>query len=398
MGKQGGRLLVDHPRVVVAFSRAEKSMHEMRRGVMQYARLHGQWNIRFVNGHQDDLKLSDIKKGDCDGVIATTLSEGVESLAALDVPVVLHDRNSGDESTTLKRLLGKSARIVCDNADVGRVAAEFYLSTPYERFAFFPGTRNLRWAAERGAAFAKRIAAGGRGDVLFFCGASLEDWLRSLPKPTGVFAAWDGAARLVVDACKSAGIGVPEQVGVLGVDDDEDICEFSVPSISSVVLDVRRAGYVAARDLDLQMRSVSAMHRVAYGAKSVVKRSSTALEESSTDALVTRALEFIAINAGGVLSVSEVADAMKVNRRLLERRFEEAGRGTVFDAVREARFKRVTSLLVHTRRTTEEIADECGFSSASYLISLFRKRYGMTMGEYRSRNAAQNREDRHLMR
>jgi len=389
MGKQGGRLLIDHPRVVVAFSRAEKSMHEMRKGVMQYARLHGQWNIRFVNGHQDDLKLSDIKKGDCDGVIATTLSEGVEALAALDVPVVLHDRNSGDESKTLLRLLKKSARIICDNADVGRAAAEFYLSTPYERFAFFAGTRNLRWAAERGAAFGERIAEGGRGDVAFFGGdgASLGGWLRSLPKPTGVFAAWDGAARLVVDACKSAGIGVPEQIGVLGVDDDEDICEFSVPSISSVVLDVRRAGYVAARDLDLQMRSVSAMHRVAYGAKSVVKRSSTALAESAADALVARALDFIAINAGGVLSVPEVADALKVNRRLLERRFEEAGRGTVFDAVRDARFKRVTSLLVHTRRTTGEIAEECGFSSASYLISLFRRRYGMTMGEYRSRNA-----------
>jgi len=364
-------------------------MYEMRKGVLQYARLHGQWNIRFINGHQDDLRLSDIKRGDCDGVIATTLSEGVESLAALDVPVVLHDRNSGDESKALVRLLRRSARIVCDNDDVGRVAAEFYLSTPYESFAFVAGTRNLRWAAERGAAFAKRILDGGRGEVAMFGGADadLEDWLRTLPKPVGVFAAWDGAARLVVDACKSAGIGVPEQVGVLGVDNDEDICEFSVPSISSVVMDVRRAGYVAARDLDQQMRSVSAMHRIAYGAKSVARRSSTALEESAADTLVARALDFIAINAGGVLSVPEVADALKVNRRLLERRFADAGKGTVFDAVREARFKRVTSLLVHTRRTTEEIAEECGFSSASYLISLFRRRYGMTMGEYRSRNA-----------
>jgi len=390
MAKNGARLLADHPRVVVAFSRAEKGMHEMRKGILQYARLHGQWNIRFANGHQDDIRLSDIRKGDCDGVIATTLSDGVESLAGLDVPVVLHDRNSGDESKALSRLLRRSARIVCDNADVGRMAADFYLSTPYERFAFFPGTRNLRWAAERGAAFAERIAACGRGEVEFFggSGADMEGWLRSLHKPTGVFAAWDGAARLVVDACRSAGIGVPEQVGVLGVDDDEDICEFSVPSISSVVLDVRRAGYVAARDLDLQMRAVSTKHRIPYGAKSVVRRSSTALEESAADSLVARALDFIAINAGSVLSVPEVADALGVNRRLLERRFAEANRGTVFDAVREARFKRVTSLLVHTRRTTEEIAEECGFSSASYLISLFRRRYGMTMGEYRASNTA----------
>ena len=389
MGKSGYRLLADHPRVVVAFSNMETCMRRMRSGVLQYARLHGQWNIRFVNGHQDDIRLADIGKGDCEGVIATTLTEGVESVARLGVPIVLHDRNSGDEPPALARLLKRVARVVCDNVSVGTLAADYYLSTPYKSFAFVAGTRNLKWAAERGRAFARRIDEASRGEVAFFSGlpeAGLADWLKSLPKPVGVFASWDGAARLVVDACRDAGLEVPQEVGVLGVDNDEETCEFSTPSISSIVIDVKRAGYVAARELDLQMRSVAAAHLVRYGAKTVVARSSTALEESEADALVARALDFISINAGSVLSVTEVADAMKVNRRFLERRFEAVGRGTVFDAVREARFKRVTSLLAQTRRTTDEIAEECGFSSASYLISLFRKRYGMTMGEYRSQH------------
>ncbi len=389
MGKGGYRLLADHPRVVVAFSGMETSMRRMRGGVLQYARLHGCWNIRSISGHQDDIRLADVKAGDCDGVIATTLSPGVESLARLGVPIVLHDRNSGDEPPALSRLLKKVSRIVCDNSSVGALAADYYLSTPYRRFAFVAGTRNLKWAAERGAAFARRIAEKGGGTTAVFhgdLGADLAGWLAALPKPVGVFTAWDGAARVVADACASAGLDVPRDVGVLGVDNDDEACEFATPSISSIAMDVKRAGYVAARELDLQMRSVSAVHKIRYGAKAVVPRSSTALDEAAGDELVAKALDFITINAGGVLSVTEVADAMGVNRRLLERRFEAAGRGTVFDAVREARFRRVEALLAETRRTAGEIAEECGFSSASYLISLFRKRYGMTMGEYRKRN------------
>ena len=175
---------------------------------------------------------------------------------------------------------------------------------------------------------------------------------------------------------------------MLGVDNDELICETAQPQLSSIQMSTEQAGFEAARVLDRMMRETrktkGRQSIITFGFSHLVTRRSTETVQIS-DPLVARADEFIRINAGIVVTVEDIVRHLHVSRRWLEKRFKAVIGRTVYAEIMRVRLERVQTLLRESAMTIEAIADECGFASASHLGTLFRQHFETTPAAYRRR-------------
>jgi LacI family transcriptional regulator len=213
--------------------------------------------------------------------------------------------------------------------------------------------------------------------------AHLAEWLKSLEKPVALLAASDGRAREVLDACRLAGLHVPEEVAVLGVNDDEMICEMANPPLSSVVHNARRVGYEAAAMLDRLMQGKKVVADIVVDPLGVKCRQSTDLL-AIEDPEVAKAVRFIREHSCEGIRVDDVLDQVALSRRALEKRFRAAVGRPPHMEIRRAQLERVKELLVGSDFKLEKIAEVTGFSSAQYLAGLFHRVMKMTPGAWRA--------------
>ncbi len=290
--------------------------------------------------------------------------------------------------------LGISARVQIDDAAIGRKAAEMFLAGGLRNLAFVGTNRPLDKPYESRRLAAFRSAAEEAGA---FCDAFLPaedkdcdlmllaEWLARLPIPCGIMAFSDDFAKAVLDACRIAHLTVPDQIQLIGVDNEIAICENMQPTLTSILPDFEEGGYMAAKILDGILSRRLRPHKMIereYGIKSVVVRGSTQ-DLRGGGRLVTFGREFMRLNANKQITVPDVAANLNVSRRALENRFREIlGRG-IADVLREERLDRVCRMLRETDRTIDSIVGDSGFASPSHLKSLFKKTYGKTMSEWR---------------
>lgn len=207
-------------------------------------------------------------------------------------------------------------------------------------------------------------------------------WLKSLRKPVGLMACNDVCGREVLQACATAALKVPDEVAVVGVDNDEMMCELSNPPLSSVALDLELAGYDAALLLDSLIKDqVSAGEVWVRPTHVVSRRSSDAIAQE--DPIVARALQFIRDRASQNLAVTEVYEEVGVSRRTLERRFMHAINRTVLSEIVRRRVERAKRLLLETDMPCYEIAAEAGFGSLNSFNRTFGRSEGMTAQTFR---------------
>ena len=379
------------PRVVVMLPAATKLSRDMRRGVLRYAAVNGPWIIHLVEGRPGEHTASYLRPGACDGVIGRTFTPELERLVArLDVPKVLVDQETADR---LPPVLEGQSMLRSDTRAIGRMAANFFAGRGYSNFAYVAPRERLAWGIRRGQAFAKTVAESGFRCEVFRekksrTGKSdlvmMAEWLSALPKPVAVLAAFDQRALEVIDACALARINVPEDVSILGVDNDAELDDATFPTLSSIALDAESAAYRAAEELDRLMRG-SARNRpclVSYGPTRVVERDSTGKAHIG-DALVSRAISYISSKAMDNPSVREVADALHVSQRLLEARFRNVLHRSAIQEIRRHQLDHVAKMLRETNLSIGEIAEKSGVLSESRLGVNFRKRFGVSMTAYR---------------
>ena len=294
-------------------------------------------------------------------------------------------------------LRGRFPEVRLDPGEVGRLAAKTLLAERCRSYAFVSARLPAEWADERGETFRQAVEAAGAT----FSGAFSSDpdvardddrvrlvrWLGSLPRPCGIFAAMDFRAREVADACRAAGLSVPLDIVLVGVDDDETLCEGKEPSLSSIRPDFRRCGEVAVETLSRLMnapRRTARSHVVSwYGAHSLTIRASTRRLRPGCDARVAAALEKIRREATEGIGADDVARAMGVSRRRAEMLFRPMG-CTIASAISDAKIERARHLLETTTMPIGRIAGECGFASAVYLAGLFKRRFGKPMRDWRA--------------
>ncbi len=390
------------PHVVILTSTIVKGLHEMLQGVLQYAQEHGPWRIYQQENRPWAYRLQDLKQWGCHGIVAADYhaAEEARQITALGIPtvVLLQPHPMRQAAHPLFRY----PCAVWNSAAIGRMAAEYFLERHYTRFAFVGDTHpDTYWSRDRERSFRNALRAAGHRAYHVYAPCSeaechdwaverprMEAWLKALPKPVALFAPNDRRGKQVLDACLDAGVSVPDEVAVLGVDNDEWICEASLPTLSSIQCNPRPVGYAIAAQLDRMMRG-ERLKKVEYGVEPtrVVTRQSTEWT-AIADQRVARALSYIRLNATNPhLRVAELARAVGLSRRAIEIRFRKATGRTAREEVEHVRLERLRALLTESDERIGDLAARCGFGSPTHLGRIFRARFGMTMGQFREGSA-----------
>jgi LacI family transcriptional regulator len=282
-------------------------------------------------------------------------------------------------------------RTTLDSAAVGRLAAEHLLGIGLEHFGYC-GVRGRSASIERRDTLSANLAEHGRRLHAFAQQVAegesrlepLVRWLRSLPKPIGILAFDDKLGERVLTACRWADLPVPNQVAVLGIGDDDLMCEVSWPSLSSISSPTSRLGYEAAEMLDLAMRGEPCTQRVRkIEPTGVTVRASTDML-AVEDKLVRSTVAYIREHAGQAIGVKHVAMALDVSRRTLDRRFADALGRTVHDELTAVRMQTARNLLSGGLQTVSDIARTCGYETAASFSRAFRRHVGCWPTDYRN--------------
>lgn len=364
-------------------------------GVHEYAITRG-WV--FHDARADIRALRPMRMWKPDGVICSLFDEEVaRRLARCDVPAV----NTSSMITAWKGPL-----VDVDHLEVGRLAAEHLLDRGFRSFGFL-GSAGGGCSMGRAAGFSKRLAQA--GFTPFVCHAeyrpvpvldaswqglsrSVQSWLLRLPKPVGVLASHDKPGRDLVDTCHQLGLRVPDEVAVIGVDDDEFECRLCHPPLSSVHNPGVQIGYEAAGLLDRLLSGKSPRQlRVSIPPTHVVARQSTettAVEDPDVAAALIWIREHLAEN----ISVDGVVEAIGTCRRTLERRFRAAVGDSILERIRRMRIEKAKHLLAETDLKLSVIAQQCGIGSTARLTVLFKQVTGYQPSLFR--RTAANRSNR----
>jgi LacI family transcriptional regulator len=356
--------------------------------VRAWVRENRPWSIRLTEQGRGAAVPKWLKGWDGDGVIARVESVQIaRELRATGLPVI-------DVSAALPRL--EFPRVATAAEGAAELAATHLLERGLTNFAYC-GDRRYHWARQRGEAFARLTGAMGGGPCASFAptpGAVDEEvgeiarWLKTLPRPVGVLACLDLRGQQVLAACRLAGLNVPEEVAVIGVHNDELLCDLCDPPLSSVIPNAQRAGYEAAALLARAMAGKCvpvALREISP--QGVAARQSTDLAAVS-DAKIAGAVRFMREQAAGGANVGDVLRAVPMARTALERRFKAALGTTPHAHLRKLRIERVKELLVSTSLPVGEIATATGFEHPEYLSAMFRRECGVSPRDFRSQHRA----------
>ena len=382
-------------KVFIALRMAGIAGQEKLSGIFRFLGDNHDWDIRLVRttGEFTVAAVQEALRAKYDGFIVSI--PGTEKTAAVlaltDVPTIVMDTHS-------PHLERRSTNIACirnSSKEIGQTAAHHLLAIGKCRsYAFVHNPSVLPWSIDRCRAFRETLRDNG-----FWCHEfKTPDGLQKLQRPVGVFAANDDRGYDVIEFCHAHRIRVPEDAAVLGINNDTLICENCHPQLSSIQPDFEQEGYLAAETLSKMMRKPyrprprglalarsaceDASRTVFVGVKAVVRRESTA-ELSTSGKLVQKALAYIRKNALRGISVEDVVAHLKVSRRLADLRFRELQHTSIGQEIARIRLAEVQRLLRSTKEPIDSIAARCGYENPNYLKNLFRKRFSMSMREFR---------------
>jgi LacI family transcriptional regulator len=363
------------------------------RGIGQYVQAHGRWTIYHTERKLSEAAPSWLRKWQGDGIIARIESRKLAAqIRQLGLPAV--DLFEHEDT-------GAIPAVLTDNETIARLAAEHLMERGLRQFAYC-GLPGVYSSDERRRWFVRRLAGAGhevhvyspprrrRGTLIaasedyeLQCEDALASWLRSLPKPVGLMACNDLRAHQVLMVCGDANLGVPEEVAVIGVDNDEVICGLSRPPLSSIEQSPEEVGYQAAALLDRLMQGDRwAGGKIVVEPRGVVARQSTDLV-AVDDPDVAAALHYIREHACDGLTVDDVSEHVSLSRRTLERRFARLLDRSPRDEIVRVQLGNVKRLLSMTDYPLARIAQLTGFSYVESMCTLFKKTVGQTPGQYR---------------
>ena len=361
-------------------------------GISRYARAHAHWNIRLLPFSGEDSKLPFPLPKDADGIIS---SEPLAANAATStIPLVV----IGTRERWLGRRMRSIAFVRNDDKAIGRFGAEFLKSLgKFRSFGFVPTNTPYYCSILRSEGFHSELKKGNAADIRQYTSDGVEDgsaedikslgrWLADRPKPTAVMAVHDMRATHVLEAASMMKIKVPEQMAVIGVDNDELLCDFTSPQLTSIYPDHVKEGELAAATLQSILEKNDLHHPRTFrsNAKSIVERESTRHLSPATH-LAEEAMSFIRHNALKGISSADVAKHLRVSRRLCDLRFKECHDMTILETILKIRFSELKRRLTSSNTSIRKIVAACGFACESHAKRMFKKRFGMSMREWRAK-------------
>ncbi len=366
-------------------------------GILRFANQQEQCAWQFRDGPPDPELLPALSRWRPDGVIAHLydrhLAGGLERMGC---PVV---------STTDTLNSPQFPLVDVDNRQVGRDAARYLMTRGFKHFAYL-GSRSARFSVARWDGFCESLAEAGRTADSFSieflpkpplaelwrpASGRLENWLEGLSKPVAVFCSNDLPARRVAEACLARGLRVPDEVAILGVDNDVSECRLANPHLSSIDTPSEKIGYEAARMLAEIMEGRTPPNREIFVVPlPVVTRASTD-RFATAEPTVKAALELIQEKASTGIQVDDVSRAVGISRRQLERRFRAELDRTILAVIHESKVDRAKLLLLESELPIAEIAERTGFADAKRFNVVFKKQTEMSPRDYRKNLRPPNR-------
>lgn len=384
-------------RVAIVPDFSERHDRSVVEGVSRFVHETSRWSLYVPPDPVHRVAMLQQWRGD--GIIANFDDPGVvEIVRRKRLPAVGFGGGSG---YTAKRI----HYLATDDAGIGQMGARHLLERGFRHFAYcaMPMTqRNQPWSELRGRAFKAEVERHG-----FKCHllrpsvgisgnwsrllATLCGWLRELPLPVGILAAYDVRALNLLEACREVGLEVPGNVAVLGVDNDELVCELGIPPLSSIIQGGARLGYEAAMLLDRLMNGKPAtpgeVRKIPpLGVK--IRHSTDTLAIDDVD--VVAALRYIRDHACDGIQVGDVVRQASVSRVTLENRFKRLVGRTMHGEIKRIQLDRVKHLLATSDLPIHQIAQRTGFEYAEYLSNLFHRTEGQTLGQYRKETRGQS--------
>ncbi len=388
-------LLQKTPKVALYLATNEKAGRDKLRGILRYVRLHTPWNIHLIENRIGEQQMGDLRKWGATGVIVARMPESVGNLARSRIPTVVLD-----SPALYRSRLPRASYVMSDSAAIGQAAAETFLKQGFKHFAYVADTVDWDWSVQRGRVFCEKVCAAG-GSCAVYDGLSdrerndwsldqkrLARWLLGLPRPIAILAVRDGRARQVLETCQQAGLRVPGDVALMGVDNEEVLCENIAPTLSSIQPDFEEGGYRAADLLEqLMRRNVSEPQTYQYGVRQIVLRESSRLATVG-DRRLLHGLEFIRLNAGEPIGVDNVVSHMGVSRRLAELLFRRHLSHSILEEIQQVRLARLKNFLLETSLPVGHISGLCGYQTEMHAKRVFKRHVGMTMSAYREAGCA----------
>lgn len=375
--------------IAILVETALASGRSLLAGISQFARERDDWQVFHPTGYLGSTDLTGLADWRGEGIIARVSDpRTLEALKTYGVAVV----------DVLGNVPASPFPVVkSDDRAIGRRVAEAFLQHRHRHFAFI-GLAGEVWSAEREAGYCEALelkaeavrscllpSAQDGGAVWTRRMETLTRWLAQLPLPCAVMIASDQLGPTVMAACQRVKISVPEEISVIGVDNDVPFCELCRPSLSSVEPNHYQAGYEAARLLDRLLESGGAgPSRIEVPPIRLHERASSEANAVQDPSLV-KALQFIRAEACNGATVEEVARAAALSRSVLQRRFRAELNQTVLEVIHATKVRRAADLLKFTRLESPDVAERSGYSSPAYFTAAFKRATGWAPIAYRRR-------------
>jgi LacI family transcriptional regulator len=374
------------PRVAILIETHRSYTRDLLSGVKRWMDENQRWSTFMEIGGVMDKPPLWLRNWDGDGIISRTFtSEMAETIQSTGLPTV-ELRATG---------FGMTCPFVgMDNSLIGQTVAEHFLNRGYRNFGVY-SLDTESFFRERVRNFVKLIKERGYSAEVLPAEQehhpeSWEDnqttllrWLENLPKPAGVFASNDQLGIRILDACQRADISVPEEIAVVGTENDATLCSFASPPLTSLKFDGIQVGYKAAEILQRMMegKKIKPKEFLIPPKGMVIRASSDDLVIN--DPVVARAARLIQENAMKGITVNEVCATLNISRSTLERHMKNSLGRTAKSEIQRVRFREVERLLLQTDLTIDTIAEQTGFAHTEYFHNAFQNRYGKTPTEFR---------------
>ena len=379
--------------VLIISDFTESFSHKLLAGLVDYSRRKEQWIVRRMPpSYKAKIGIPGVirvaKEWDVNAVIAQfEPTDEVGLFAENGIVAIAQD---------YKKKFSSIPNVTGDYLGTGRMAARFFIDRGFRNFGFF-GFNDVCWSDERCEGFRREVDEAGFGGSFYayrmqeiemvwhYQRNRLREWLATVPKPIAIMACDDNQGSNLIEACHDTGIKIPSEVSVIGVDNDESLCNLGSTTLTSVLMDIERGGRETAALVERLVADPKApVADVVLKPIKIVERMSTAAF-ATDDQQILKAILFIHQNVLKKISVGDVMAEAALSRRLLERRFKSVTGKTLYEYITELKLKHFAEQLQETDLQVMEIALSMGENDTKSISRRFKQIYGCTPGEWRER-------------
>ena len=379
-------------RLLIISDFTEAFPSKLLKGIVNYSRKKEQWGIcRMPPAYKKMIGIPGVvqwaKSWGADAVIGQfETTDDIGLFAKNGIVAVAQD---------FKQRFTTIPNITADYIGTGRMAARFYLNRGFRNFGFF-GFSHVWWSDERLEGFRKEVTDAGFGNSFYTYNMQeidqlwyyeqdrLTHWLRWIPKPIAIMACDDNQGNNLVEACHTAGIKIPSEVSIMGVDNDELLCSLGSTPLSSILVDIEAGGYRTAELIEQRVLNPDTpVEDVVLKPVKIIGRMSTAAY-ATNDAQIQKAIQFIHRNGTKKISVEDVIAEVALSRRLLERRFKKVTGQTIYQYITDLKLKQFAQMIVDSEDQLTDIAITLGESDTKSISRRFKQLYGCSPSQWRA--------------